>query len=142
MTNPTPFLLPVSRPLVRFWITYEPRQPHVPSNALALHLVPRLPSHDAMWLSVCLSFTYGYAARFHLHSSHVLVLLFLYCSYMPLPFACGLSGPHPLTRDHATWPVFVIIGHIMQWILLFQNACLISGILVLFSVNNSLVNLL
>ena len=86
----------------------------IPSNALALHLVLRLPSHDVMWLSDCLSFTYGYAARFHLPSSHVLVLLFLYRSYIPLLFACGLSGPHPLTCNPATWPVFVITGHIMQ----------------------------
>ena len=32
-----------------------------------------------------------------MHPSHVLVLLFLYCPYMPLLFACGLSGPHPMT---------------------------------------------
>ena len=91
----TSFLLPVSRPLVRFLITYELRQPHVPSTALALHLVD-LSRRDAT-----LSLLVDYAARFHLHSSHVLVPLILYCSYAPLLFA----GPHLMTCKHSPWPV-------------------------------------
>ena len=54
-----------------------------------------------VWLSVCLSFTCGYAARFHLHLSYVIVLLLLYCFFTPFfspvdPLAHSMICPVPV----------------------------------------------